>query len=118
MTDKQELSHEDYIHAKMVAAAMQASGVFGTLEAQIQEGIKTGKVTIAQAAEHKKTLAANAARTMAMGIEAALNVLNQEGYQIVRVEKNNQSSGDGTGPVPASGDGEARYNGPAVGHAT
>lgn len=95
-----ELNAEQKLYATMIANALYASGIMGTLEAQISEGIKQGKVTIAEASDHKRLLAANAAKSMALGIEAALRTLEQEGYQIVRVETSDQSSDGGVGTVP------------------
>ena len=96
MTDN-KMTWEQELHAKMIANAMHASGIMGTLENQIQEGIKAGKVSIAEAQEHRRLLAANAARSMAMGIEAALRTLANEGFEIVK--RDSGDSGERAGSV-------------------
>lgn len=108
MTDKKpEPTWEEVLHAKMVANAMQSSGIMAQITGQVDQAVKDGKVTIADSVVHKRMLAANAAKAMALGIEAALRTLHEEGFEIVRVEKADPVGGDGTGALPASGDGEA-----------
>ena len=108
MTDKKpEPTWEELLHAKMVANAMQTSGIMAQINGQVDHAVKEGKVTIADSVVHKRMLVTNAAKAMALGIEGALRTLNEEGFQIVRVEKANNPDAERVGSVPASGNGEA-----------
>lgn len=81
-----ELSDEDKVRAKMIEAALVSSGLMQTIVTQVENGMKEGKVSIAEAAKHREILVVQAAQTMAKGIEGAFNALTEAGYIIVKQE--------------------------------
>lgn len=81
-----ELSNEDKVRAKMIEAALVSSGLMQTIVTQVENGMKEGKVSIAEAAKHREILVVQAAQTMAKGIEGAFNALTEAGYIIVKEE--------------------------------
>lgn len=82
----------DRERAEMLAAALANSGILATIDTQITSAITKGTVTIAQGKEDKKVLVAQAAETMAKGIEGAFNYLILNGYGIVRINNGKDTS--------------------------
>lgn len=80
------LNDEDRVRAKMIEGALVGSGIMSTIQAQIDNGVREGKVTIADASKHREILVLQAATTMAKGIEGAFAVLERSGYIIVKQE--------------------------------
>lgn len=83
---EQELNKEDKLRAKMIEGALVGSGIMNTIQTQIANAMKEGKVTITDASKHREFLVTQAAQTMAKGIEGAFNILEEAGYIIVKQE--------------------------------
>jgi hypothetical protein len=77
---------------EMLTAALVSSGLLATIEGQINSAITKGTVTIAQAKEDKKVLVAQAAETMAKGLEGAFNYLILRGFKIERTTDGEDTS--------------------------
>lgn len=78
--------------SEMLTAALVSSGILATIEAQVNQAVSKGTVTIAQAKQDKKKLVEQAAETMAKALEGTFNYLILHGYAIVRTTDGEDTS--------------------------